>query len=137
MHYSVCQHKQWEYSKGEATFLQLQDHLDLQSNRKQMLQASLSYTKSDFQFYTQQKFARVSPPWKLLCNGSWDFIFNLFFPQIKKGITSNKYLSVLVLSRNHFHQQENSVHIPFDKLILAHKDHCREHKCYMFQSFDC
>lgn len=33
------------------------------------------------------------------------------FLLIKKGITSNKYLSALILSGNHFHQLENSIHL--------------------------
>lgn len=115
MHYSACQHIQWEYPRGEAISLHLQDHLSFQHVQIQpeadAARISLSCTKSNFQFFMLQKFTRVSPPWKSHCNGSWDCIFNLFFPQIKKGITSNKYLSVLVLSRNCFHQLENSVHL--------------------------
>lgn len=69
--------------------------------------------------------ARLSPPWKSLCKCAWDFC--LFFSQIKKRIASNKFLCTGITQKSFSSARQFCTFIPFRKLILAHKGHCREY----------
>lgn len=63
---------------------------------------------------------------KSLCKCSWDF--GLFFSQIKKKkIASNKFLCTGIIQKSFSSARQFCTFIPFAKLILAHKDHCRDY----------